>query len=63
MRITIRQLRRIIRETLDEEGWPPGRWYPGDGEPVDPEEVELMTTAGLGRKKRKADLDEEDLNQ
>jgi hypothetical protein len=39
MKIRLGDLRRIIREALEEQGWVPGRWYPGDGEPVDREEV------------------------
>lgn len=48
MKIRLSQLRRIIRETLDEQGWPPGRWYPGRAEPVSDEEVESMTHGGMG---------------
>ena len=53
------ELRRIIRESIDQQGWKPGRWYPGSGEPVDSDEVGLMGTAGLGRE----DKDEGDLNE
>ncbi|NBW06430.1 MAG: hypothetical protein EBR82_00200 [Caulobacteraceae bacterium] len=42
------KLRRIFSEALDEEAWLPGRWYP-DGDPVDPDEIELMGTDGLGK--------------
>lgn len=48
MKIRLSQLRRIIRETLDEQGWVPGRWYPGTVEPVTDEEVEAMTHGGMG---------------
>ena len=47
MKITIRQLRRIIREALEEQGWVPGRWYPGSGEPVGDEDVERMGNSGF----------------
>ena len=49
MKIRLSELRRIIRETLSQQGWPPGRWYPGTGEPLDRGDVGLMGTAGLGR--------------
>lgn len=48
MRIRLSHLRRIIREALEEQGWTPGRWYPGSGEPLSDEEVALMGTGGLG---------------
>lgn len=48
MKIRLSQLRRIIRETLDEQGWVPGRWYPGTAEPVSDDEVESMTHGGMG---------------
>jgi hypothetical protein len=54
MKIRLSHLRRIIREALEEEAWPPGRWYPGFGEPVSDEEIETMGRAGLGRE----DIDE-----
>lgn len=59
MKIRLSQLRRIIRETLDEQGWVPGRWYPGDGEPVDSDDIELMDAGGLGRE----NPEDEDLNE
>jgi len=49
MKIRLSHLRRIIRESLEEQGWPPGRWYPDSAEPVDDDEVSLMGTGGLGR--------------
>jgi len=49
MKIRLSELRRIIRETLSQQGWPPGRWYPGTGEPVSRDAIGLMGTAGLGR--------------
>jgi hypothetical protein len=52
------KLRRIFSESLDEEAWLPGRWYP-DGDPVDRDEIEQMGTGGLGKP-----VDEdEDLNE
>lgn len=61
MRITLFELRRIIREVLTEESWKPGRFLPNN-EPLDPDEIELMATGGLGRAPREdADLEEVDL--
>lgn len=31
-----------------EQGWLPGRWYPGTGEPVSDEEIGTMDSAGMG---------------
>lgn len=47
MKIRLSQLRRIIRETIEEQGWVPGRWNPTQGEPVDREELDLLGTLGL----------------
>lgn len=47
MKITVRQLRRLIRETLEEQGWLPGRWYPGSGEPVDDDDLDLLGHGGF----------------
>lgn len=62
MKIRLSQLRRIIRETLEEQGWPPGKWYPASGEPVEDEEVHSMGHAGLGVPDDE-DLEEEDIRQ
>lgn len=48
MKIRLSELRRIIRETLTQQGWPPGRWYPGTGEPVVDDEVHSMAHGGMG---------------
>ena len=53
-------LRRIIRESIEEQGWTPGRWYPASGEPVDPDDVALMGTGGLGHEEHE---EEDDLNE
>jgi hypothetical protein len=47
MKISVRQLRRIIREALEEHGWVPGRWYPSSGEPVDDEDLDRMGHGGF----------------
>lgn len=57
MKIRLSELRRIIRESLVEQGWVPGRWYPGDGEPVSDEEVETMGSGGLGHEELDEDSD------
>lgn len=36
----------MIKELLTEQGWVPGRWYPGEGEPVSDKEIETMDGAG-----------------
>lgn len=59
MKIQLSELRRIIREAIREQGWVPGRWYPGTGEPVSDAEVETMGTAGMGIDDDK-DLEETD---
>ena len=41
------QLRKIVRETLREEAWPPGKWIPSV-DPIDDDEVDAMSTGGLG---------------
>ena len=58
MKIRVADLRRIIKEVLEEESWPPGKWYPGHGEPVDPDDVDLMRTGGMGREKDPDESDE-----
>lgn len=58
MRITLFELRRIIREVLTEESWPNGRVLP-NSEPMDPDEFALMATGGLGRRDRGVDELEE----
>lgn len=50
MKITVRELRKIIRECLEEShAAMPGKWNPVSGEPFDPRDVDLMSTGGLGR--------------
>lgn len=49
MQIRLSDLRRIIREVLEEQSWVPGRWYPSKGEPVDKADIQLMSQAGLGK--------------
>jgi len=52
MKISVRQLRMLIREVVAQEAGVPGKWFPYDGETVDPDEIELMGSGGLGRKKK-----------
>lgn len=56
MKIRLSELRRIIREAILEQGWPPGRWYPGTGEPVSDDELHSMEHGGLA-------IGEEDLDE
>ena len=42
-----------MREALSEETAVPGKWFPYDGEPMDPDDVELMGHGGLGKRTRK----------
>ena len=59
MKIRLSELRRIIRDTIEEQAWVPGRWYPGTGEPVSDDEVEAMGQSGLGQEDEEGD----DLNE
>lgn len=54
MKVTIKQLRRLIREAIEEQGWVPGRWMPTTGEPVDDEDLDRLGHRGM------VGLDEED---
>ena len=61
MKISVKQLRRLIREALEEQGWVPGRWYPGEaGEPVDDEDLDRIGHSGLLSGEA---LEEEDLGE
>jgi hypothetical protein len=43
MKTTLGHVRKMIREALmGEEAWVPGRWMPGEGEPVDAEDQEKL---------------------
>ena len=59
MKIRLSELRRIIREVVDQESVVPGRWDPASGEPVNPDDVELMGLDGLGHQ----DHVDEDVNE
>jgi len=48
MKIKLSELRRIIRSVLMEQAVVPGKWDPVTGEPVKPDDIELMGTGGLG---------------
>ena len=43
---SITLLRRLIRETLKEQGWVPGRWNPTSGNPVNKEDEERLGNHG-----------------
>jgi len=53
MKLRMSQLREMVREALSEETAVPGKWFPYDGEPMDPDDVELMGHGGLGKRTRK----------
>lgn len=61
MRNKILGLKSLIRETIREQGWVPGRWYPGEGNPVDPDQIDLMGTGGLGFYQEDESIDDENL--
>ncbi len=49
MKIKVKDLRRIIREVLEEtsDTFPPGRWTADAGEPVDDEDLEYLGSEGF----------------
>jgi hypothetical protein len=48
MKITIAELRKIVRHVLNEQGWVPGRWLPSSGEPVeDEDDLERLGNGGF----------------
>jgi len=48
MKITISQLRRLIREVLaNQEADVPGRWHASNGEPVDDEDLDRLGHGGF----------------
>jgi hypothetical protein len=51
MKIQLSELKRIIREVLEEEAGVPGKFFPYSGNPVTGEEVHSMDKGGLGQKK------------
>jgi|LakMenEpi03Aug12_release.lakeMendotaPanAssembly.Ray.scaffolds.fasta_scaffold1349083_1 hypothetical protein len=55
MKITVSQLRRLIREVLSEEADVPGRWRASNGEPVDQKDLERLGYGGFA-----SPIDEED---
>jgi hypothetical protein len=57
MKIKLSELRKIIREVVDQEATVPGKWHPSKGEPVDPDDIDLMGTGGLGRPAPETDED------
>lgn len=58
MKISVRQLRRLIREALREEADVPGRWRASNGEPVDSEDLERLGYGGFPSPFEEGDLDE-----
>ena len=62
MKITVKQLRKIIQEALEEQGWVPGRWYPGSGEPVDGDDLDRLGHGGF-RSEEPLEEDDADLGE
>jgi len=58
MKITLTQLRRLIREVLEEEADVPGRWRAASGEPIGDEDLERLGHGGF-----LYDLEEDDLEE
>lgn len=58
MKLTISQLRRLIREVLEEQADVPGRWRASNGEPVDSDDLDRLGFGGFA-----APLEEEETNQ
>jgi hypothetical protein len=58
MNLTISQLRRLIREVLEEQADVPGRWRASDGEPVDSDDLDRLGFGGFV-----SSLEEEEANQ
>lgn len=57
MKLRLGELKRLVREALDEEAWMPGRFYPG-AEPMNGPDRDRLDQP-LGEKED--DLDDEDL--
>ena len=47
MKLRLSELRRTIREIIEEEMWMPGRWMGSANEPLDTEELELLGSQGF----------------
>lgn len=47
MKITVAELRKVIREVLEEEADVPGRWRAGNGEPVKGKDIERLGHGGF----------------
>lgn len=47
MKLSVIELRKIIREALEEQGWLPGRWMPTTGEPVSRKDLVKLGHGGF----------------
>ena len=43
----VKDLRKLIREAIEEQGWVPGRWMPTSGSPVDDEDLDRLGHGGF----------------
>jgi|688.fasta_scaffold01425_32 hypothetical protein len=46
MKLRLSELRRVIREIIEEETWMPGRWMGFVNDPLDVEELEMLGSQG-----------------
>jgi hypothetical protein len=46
MKLRLSELRRVIREIIEEETWMPGRWMGSVNDPLDVEELEMLGSQG-----------------
>lgn len=67
MKITVSNLRKIIREVLEEEADVPGRWRAGNGEPVGGKDLDRLAHGGFlfdpVVPEQDDDLDESEMDQ
>ena len=63
MKIRLSELRRIIREVLEEEAGVPGHLVPGSSGPMSPEAVHSTEHGGMGIHDDEDELDEEEIDE
>lgn len=63
MKITVADLRRVIREVLEEEADVPGRWRAGNGEPVGGKDLERLGHGGFLFDPVMPEQDDDDLDE
>lgn len=47
MKLRLSELRKVIREIIEEETWMPGRWMGSANEPLSVEDLELLGSQGF----------------